>query len=31
MTRKALDRLEAGLPAAWYSDPAHYERELEAF
>ena len=29
--RKALDRLEAGLPAAWYSDPAHYERELNAF
>jgi Rieske 2Fe-2S family protein len=31
MERKALDRLEPGLPAAWYSDPAHYERELEAF
>jgi Rieske 2Fe-2S family protein len=30
MTRKALERLEAGLPAAWYRDPAHYERELEA-
>jgi Rieske 2Fe-2S family protein len=29
--RKALDRLEAGLPAAWYRDPAHYRRELEAF
>jgi phenylpropionate dioxygenase-like ring-hydroxylating dioxygenase large terminal subunit len=29
--RKPLERLEAGLPAAWYSDPAHYERELEAF
>jgi Rieske 2Fe-2S family protein len=26
-----LDRLEAGLPAAWYHDPAHYRRELEAF
>jgi glycine betaine catabolism A len=31
MARKALQRLEAALPAAWYSDPAHYERELEAF
>jgi Rieske 2Fe-2S family protein len=31
MTRKALEQLEAGLPAAWYSDPAHYERELNAF
>src|SRR5260221_962612 len=31
MTRKALEHLEAGLPAAWYRDPAHYERELEAF
>jgi glycine betaine catabolism A len=31
MTRKALERLEAGLPAGWYSDPAHYERELNAF
>src|SRR5258708_2002540 len=31
MARKPLKRLEAGLPAAWYSDPAHYERELEAF
>src|SRR5436190_17184755 len=31
MERKALPRLEAGLPAAWYYDPAHYERELEAF
>ena len=29
--RKPLDRLEPGLPAAWYSDPAHYQRELEAF
>lgn len=29
--RKALDKLEAGLPAAWYRDPAHYQRELEAF
>src|SRR2546423_628433 len=30
MTRKALDRLEPGLPAAWYRDPAHYQRELDA-
>ena len=29
--RKPLERLEPGLPGAWYSDPAHYERELEAF
>jgi glycine betaine catabolism A len=31
MKRTPLKRLEAGLPAAWYFDPAHYERELEAF
>jgi Rieske 2Fe-2S family protein len=31
MARKPLERLEPGLPAAWYSDPAHYGRELEAF
>jgi Rieske 2Fe-2S family protein len=31
MDRKALERLEPGLPAAWYRDPAHYERELETF
>ncbi|HEX9431758.1 MAG TPA: aromatic ring-hydroxylating dioxygenase subunit alpha, partial [Burkholderiales bacterium] len=31
MTREPLKRLEAGLPAAWYYDPAHYQRELEAF
>ena len=31
MARKPLPRLEAGLPAAWYSDPAHYQRELETF
>jgi Rieske 2Fe-2S family protein len=31
MARKALERLEGGLPAAWYSDPAHYERERETF
>ena len=29
--RKALDKLEPGLPAGWYHDPAHYQRELEAF
>ncbi|MGQ0509841.1 MAG: aromatic ring-hydroxylating oxygenase subunit alpha [Betaproteobacteria bacterium] len=28
--RKPLKRLEPGLPAAWYRDPAHYERELES-
>ena len=31
MERKALERLEAGLPAPWYHDPAHYARELEVF
>jgi Rieske 2Fe-2S family protein len=31
MTREALKRLEPGLPAPWYYDPAHYQRELEAF
>src|SRR5690349_21032692 len=31
MERKPLTRLEAGLPASWYRDPAHYARELEAF
>jgi Rieske 2Fe-2S family protein len=30
-SRQPLERLEAGLPASWYSDPAHYERELDAF
>ena len=30
-TRKALEKLEPGLPASWYHDPAHYRRELEAF
>ena len=29
--RKPLKRLEAGLPAAWFYDPEHYERELERF
>jgi glycine betaine catabolism A len=31
VTRIALTKLEAGLPAAWYHDPEHYRRELEAF
>src|SRR6185295_1314000 len=31
MARIALERVEAGLPAAWYYDPAHYQRELDAF
>ena len=31
MTREPLKRLEAGLPGPWYYDPAHYQRELEAF
>src|SRR5918911_4622894 len=31
MERKPLTRLEGGLPASWYYDPAHYARELEAF
>src|SRR6185295_2427914 len=31
MTREALKRLEPGLPASWYRDPAHYQRELEVF
>jgi len=26
-----LKRLEAGLPASWYRDPEHYQRELEVF
>ena len=30
-TRKALAKLEPGLPASWYHDPGHYRRELEAF
>ena len=29
--RQALERLQHGLPAAWYRDAAHHERELEAF
>src|SRR4051794_29743118 len=31
MTREALRHLEKGLPAPWYHNPAHYQRELEAF
>jgi Rieske 2Fe-2S family protein len=31
MTREALKQLEPGLPASWYRDPAHYERELDVF
>ena len=30
-SRKPLHKLEPGLPASWYRDPAHYARELEAF
>src|SRR6185295_14542446 len=30
-SRKPLKKLERGLPASWYRDPAHYARELEAF
>jgi Rieske 2Fe-2S family protein len=30
-TREPLKRLEAGLPASWFHDPAHYQRELEVF
>jgi len=29
--REALTRVQPGLPASWYRDPAHYERELEVF
>ena len=29
--RVPLERLEKGLPASWYLDPAHYARELDAF
>jgi len=31
VSRIPLDRVEAGLPASWYRDPAQYQRELEAF
>jgi len=30
-TREPLKRLEAGLPALWFHDSAHYRRELEVF
>jgi Rieske 2Fe-2S family protein len=29
--REPLDRVQPGLPASWYRDPAHYRRELEVF
>jgi Rieske 2Fe-2S family protein len=29
--REPLRRLEPGLPAVWFHDPAHYRRELDAF
>jgi Rieske 2Fe-2S family protein len=29
--REPLARLQPGLPAAWYRDPDHYQRELEVF
>jgi Rieske 2Fe-2S family protein len=29
--REALIRVQPGLPASWYRDPAHYARELEVF
>jgi phenylpropionate dioxygenase-like ring-hydroxylating dioxygenase large terminal subunit len=29
--RKPLERVQPGLPASWYRDPAHYQRELEVF
>jgi Rieske 2Fe-2S family protein len=31
LARKPLRKLERGLPAKWYRDPAHYERELDTF
>ena len=31
MERKALERVEPALPARWYRDPDHYQRELEVF
>lgn len=31
LPRTPLSRLEPGLPAAWFHDVAHYDRELEAF
>lgn len=29
--RSPLPAVQPGLPASWYQDPAHYERELEVF
>jgi Rieske 2Fe-2S family protein len=29
--REPLARLQRGLPAGWYRDPAHHQRELEVF
>jgi Rieske 2Fe-2S family protein len=29
--RKPLESLQPGLPAAWYREPAHHQRELDAF
>lgn len=29
--RKALRRIVKSLPASWYADPSHYERELNVF
>ena len=31
MDRRPLERLESGLPAHWYRDPVHHQRELEIF
>ena len=31
MARIPLPKLEPALPAAWFHDPAHHERELEVF
>ena len=31
MERRPLERVEPGLPAAWYRDAAHYRRELDVF
>jgi Rieske 2Fe-2S family protein len=31
MERRPLERVEAGLPAAWYRDAEHYRRELDTF
>jgi Rieske 2Fe-2S family protein len=31
MERRPLERVQPALPAAWYRDPAHYQRELDTF